>query len=121
MILVDTSVWIDHFHRGDTLLLTALNRGQVLGHPLVIEELALGSIKNRSTVLRSLADLPQAPVISHDEVMATIDGNDLWGRGLSASDIRILGSSLVVLGCQLYTRDRKLKLAAQTLGVEVVD
>ena len=73
MILVDTSIWIDHLHRSDTALSTLLNEAQVCIHPMIIGELALGSLRDRRTVLGLLSDLPGAPVATHTEVLSFVE------------------------------------------------
>ncbi|NHN55116.1 type II toxin-antitoxin system VapC family toxin [Calidifontibacter sp. DB0510] len=117
MILVDTSVWIDHLHRRDEHLASLLERDEVGCHPMVIEELALGSVRDRATVIGLLASLWSFPVVSHDEVMVLVDRQQLWGRGLSAVDAHLMGSAMVVRGGQLWTRDKRLRTACEEQGV----
>ncbi|MDR1295479.1 MAG: hypothetical protein LBK59_11120, partial [Bifidobacteriaceae bacterium] len=95
MIIVDTSVWIDHLHRTEPDLKAALGSDGVTIHPLVIEELAAGSLADRAEVLWLLGRLPTCLVMSHDEAMVMIDRWHLWSRGLSAVDIHLLGSALL--------------------------
>lgn len=120
MILVDTSVWIDHLRAADQKLTDLLDRDEVACHPLVIQELALGSIKNRNLVLASLGRLRQSQSLSHDEVLAFVSSRGLWGRGLSAVDVHLLGSVLLSAGTQLWTRDKRLSASASSLGVTPV-
>ncbi|MEO8815753.1 MAG: type II toxin-antitoxin system VapC family toxin [Mycobacterium sp.] len=120
MILVDTSVWIDHLHANDSRLASFLSQGQIGCHPLIIEELALGSIKRRDQVLESLANLRQFPVVTHGELLALVNSRQLWGRGLSSVDAGLLGSVLIADGAKLWTRDNRLKAAAAEIGVELV-
>lgn len=117
MILVDTSVWIDHLHRADPSLSRALEADAVGTHPLVIQELALGSIRNRVPFLESLAELHAFPMLDPDEVMELITKRGLWGHGLSVVDVHLLGSTLVVAGGTLWTRDKRLRAAARDAGV----
>ncbi|MBK5308066.1 MAG: type II toxin-antitoxin system VapC family toxin [Frankiaceae bacterium] len=117
MILVDTSVWIDHLRTADLTLTDLLGRDEVACHPLVIQELALGSIKNRAVVLASLGRLRQCPSLSHDEVLTLVSSRGLWGKGLSAVDVHLLGSALLSAGTQLWTRDNGLRASARSLGV----
>lgn len=121
MILVDTSVWIDHLHTPDARLVSLLGRDQIGCHPLVIEELALGSIKHRGQVLESLENLRQFPVVTHAELLALVESRQLWGRGLSVVDAALLGAILIADGAKLWTRDKRLKAAAAEIGVEAVD
>jgi len=117
MILVDSSVWIDHFHSADERLVALLQQDLVGTHPLVIEELAAGSIKRRAEVLAHLGRLRRFPMLSHDELMEFVERRRLWGRGIGPVDLHLLGSVLVVDGATLWTRDRRLKAAAEAVGV----
>ena len=117
MILVDTSIWIDHFHASEPLLVALLGDDQVGCHRAVIEELALCSIKQRDRVLALLGNLRRFPALTHEEVMALVDGRQLWGRGLSAVDVHLLGSVMLVGGAQLWTRDKRLLSACRDCGV----
>lgn len=117
MILVDTSIWIDHLHRSEPELVNALNRSEVLQHPMVIGELSLGGLRDRGAVLGLLADLPAAPVASHSEVARFVDAHSLYGQGLSLVDAHLLASVTLAPGAQLWTRDKRLQRAADELGV----
>ncbi|MGN6203457.1 type II toxin-antitoxin system VapC family toxin [Humibacter sp.] len=117
LVLVGTSVWIDHLHRSDKMLVPLLEANLVVGHPLVIGELALGSIRERATVLELLARLPQAPEASNDEVLTLIENRHLFGKGLSIVDLHLLASVLVAGDVRLFTRDRRLSGAADDAGV----
>jgi predicted nucleic acid-binding protein len=120
MILVDTSVWIDHLHAGEPLLVELLGRDQVGCHHLVIEELALGSIKHRADVLDLLSNLAAFPVLTHPELQHFVDARRLWGRGLSAVDAHLLGSVTLVSGATMWTRDKRLLAACNAVGAPVV-
>jgi predicted nucleic acid-binding protein len=119
--LVDTSVWIDHLHATELVLTNILARDDVACHPLVIQELALGSIKNRDAVLASLGRLKQAPTLSHHELLTLVSAHALWGQGLSPADAHLLGSILLSPGAQLWTRDKALKASAASVGATTVD
>ena len=121
MILVDTSVWIDHFHRSDPVLVNLLHEDEIGSHPLVAEELAMGSLKARDDVLKHLAHLHQFPVLSHDELLALVAVHALWGRGLSPVDAHLLGSVMLVPGARLWTRDKRLLCATEEHGVSFVE
>lgn len=121
MILVDTSIWIDHFHAPEPSLVAFLRDDQVGCHRAVIGELALGSIRQRSRVLGLLESLQGFPVLTHDEVMALVNGRQLWGRGLSAVDVHLLGSVMLVGGARLWTRDKRLLAACQDVGAACVE
>lgn len=115
MILVDTSVWIDHLRRGDALLTDLLQAGQVLAHPFVIGELALGSLKNRSQILDALSNLRQTSLPSHAEVMLFVERNTLHGRGIGYVDAHLLAAVKLTQGGQLWTGDKRLQAVAAEL------
>ncbi len=118
MILVDTSVWIDHLHSTDTRLAGLLADDEIGCHPHVVEELALGSIANRGQVIDLLTNLMEFPVLTHDELMHLVESRKLWGRGLSPVDAGLLGSVLLVNGARLWTRDKRLRVACVQAGVD---
>lgn len=121
MILVDTSVWIDHLHATERRLVTLLDADEVGCHPMVIEEFALGSIDQRDVVLGLLATLRRFPVLHHDELLALVSGRRLWGHRLSAADAHLLGSVALSPGSLLWTRDKGLRTACQEVAVPLVD
>lgn len=116
MILVDTSVWIDHFYRGDDALVAAIDSELVLMHPFVLGELACGSIPNRRQVLADLARLPASVVARHSEARRFIDHHFLMGKGVGYIDVHLLAAA-VLEGAKVYTRDKRLLEAALRLGV----
>jgi predicted nucleic acid-binding protein len=83
----------------------------------VIGELTMGNIRQRRVVLDTLDELPRARIASHEEVMALIEREKLWGRGVSYIDIHLMASVLLTPGVELWTRDRRLASAAQSIGV----
>lgn len=117
MILVDTSIWIDHFHAPEGHLVELLTRDEVGCHPLVIEELALGSLARRDETLDLLAALRGFPQVTHEELLVLVAANQLWGRGLSPTDAHLIGSVRLVGGAALWTRDKRLLAAAEEMGV----
>lgn len=117
MILVDTSVWIDHLRGRDAALVTVLERFQVMQHPMVIGELALGTLRDRQTVLRSLARLPSVQLATHPEVMHFVEGHQLYGLGLGLVDAHLLVSVRLTPGARLWTRDRRLERVAVSLDL----
>lgn len=117
MILVDTSIWIDHLRQGDEQLARLLDQGQVLAHPFVTGELALGSLRNRDEILGALQDLPQASVATDDEVLRFIQQNALFGIGIGYVDAHLLAAVRLSPGAALWTRDRRLLAAGKTLGL----
>ncbi|GAC1441964.1 MAG: type II toxin-antitoxin system VapC family toxin [Mycobacteriales bacterium] len=121
MILVDTSVWIDHLHDSEPTLSDVLERDEVACHPVVIQELALGNLNNRDAVLASLGRLTMSPSLSHDELLLLVGTHALSGEGLSPVDAHLLGSVLLSRGTRLWTRDKSLKASANRIGAVTVD
>ena len=117
MILVDTSIWIDHLHRTEPDLVAVLEEAEVCLHPMIIGELALGSLRDRSAILSMLADLPAVPVATHAEVLQLVESNALYGIGLSLVDAHLLAALRLTEATKLWTRDRRLHSAARRLGV----
>ena len=117
MILVDTSIWIDHLRQRDERLSKLLNQGLVLAHPFVIGELALGSLQNRAVILGALQDLPQAPVATEGEVLSFIEQNALYGIGIGYIDAHLLAAVRLSPGATLWTRDKRLLAAGTGLGL----
>lgn len=117
MILVDTSVWVDHLRDGDAALQDALLNGRVVTHPFVIGELACGALRRRHEVLGLLAALPAARLATHDEALALVAGHQLAGSGVGWVDVHLLASARLS-HLTLWTRDRSLAAAARQLRVE---
>ena len=116
MILVDTSVWVDHLRVADRRLAGLLQDEAVLCHPFVVGELGCGALRRRSEILGLLRNLPEAPVVEHDEVLAFVEAHALMASGLGWVDVHLLASATLA-GERLWTRDRKLANAARRLGV----
>lgn len=121
MILADTSVWVDHLRANDEGLSALLETGGVVCHPFVVAEIALGSLRDRATVLGLLDGLPAPPVATPGEVRALIEARRLHGRGIGFVDASLLASCLLVPGTGLWTRDRRLGAAAASLGLGTAD
>jgi hypothetical protein len=119
VILVDTSVWVDHLRRGDEALAGMLEAGNVLAHPFVIGELALGNITRRDLVLRTLQDLPQADVATDREALHFVDQHLLFALGIGYVDAHLLAAVRLTAGAALWTRDKRLKGAADRLGLAI--
>ena len=117
MILVDTSVWIDHLRRGDSGLIDLLEGSQVLVHPFIVGELACGYLTNRTEVLRLLRALPQAPAATDDEALGFIETHSLMGRGIGYVDVHLLASVALDAAATFWTRDRRLVAVAVQLGL----
>ncbi|MGA8256089.1 MAG: PIN domain-containing protein [Nocardioides sp.] len=120
MILVDSSVWIDHLRGTDPTLVTALHQNEVLIHPGVLGEIALGSLTNRHAVLTLMSELPRALVARDDEVLQLIERRRLHGRGIGYVDAALLAAALLTPNTRLWTRDRRLHDVAADMGVPVL-
>lgn len=119
MILVDTSVWLDHLRAADHTLVELLNGEEVLGHPFVIGEIALGNSSNREILVASMQNLPRAEVATEWEVLEFISRHRLFGQGIGYVDANLLASTRLTQGAALWTRDKRLHAAAERLGVEM--
>ena len=117
MILVDTSVWIDHLQTSIALLADALEAEDVLVHPFVIGELACGEMKERHKVLGLLTTLPSIVVATDEEVLLFIENHRLMGKGIGYVDAHLLASTALTDGAQLWTRDKRLIAIAEQLQI----
>jgi predicted nucleic acid-binding protein len=117
LILVDTSIWIDHLRSADAKLQTLLQNDQVVTHPFIRLELALGSIASRENVLADLALLPQAPVVASEELFSLIEHKILYRRGIGLTDLQLVSCALVDKSISIWTRDRRLGEIAHELGL----
>ena len=117
MILLDTSVWVDHLRVGDKVVVNLLVSGRVLIHPFVLGELALGNLRQRQTIFSALQDLPAATMATDAEVLRFIDRHALAGLGIGYIDVHLLAATLLTSGSSLWTRDRRLADVAGRLGV----
>ena len=117
MLLVDTSIWVDHLRRNEPLLVSALEQGRVLMHPFVIGEIACGCLGNRAQVLELLAELPAAPVATEAEALAFIDRHRLMGRGIGYIDVHILAATALAGDATLWTREKRLAAIAAEIGL----
>ena len=115
MILVDTSVWVDHLRAGTPALAVVLEQGSVLMHPFVLGELACGNLKSRGEVLRLLGDLPAAPLATDPEALDYIERRALMGRGIGYVDVHLLASAALAGAARLWTRDKRLAAVAADL------
>ncbi|MBI3535128.1 MAG: PIN domain-containing protein [Deltaproteobacteria bacterium] len=105
--LVDSSIWIDHFHKPNQKLITLLEHKEVLIHSAVLGELAAGELKNRVKTISDLKQIPLVTEVQSIEVLEFIENKNLFGKGLSWVDIQILASCLVS-NCYLLTNDKQL-------------
>jgi predicted nucleic acid-binding protein len=117
VILVDTSVWVDHLRTGNATLAALLDAGMALTHPFVIGEIALSNLRQREAVLSALLDLPHAAVATDAEVLAFIDRHALFGRGAGYVDAHLLAAARLTAGSELWTNDRRLHGVADALGL----
>ena len=111
MILVDTSIWIDHLRSGNDMLASLLGNGLVLIHPFIVGELACGSLPNRNAFLKDLQSLPAAPCSTNEEALHVLQRHELFGIGIGWVDIHLIASALLS-GSQLFTLDERLARAA---------
>lgn len=117
MILVDASVWINHLRAADERLTALLADNELLGHPFVTGELALGYLHQREVIIRSLQRLPQAVVATNQEVLRLIEGERLYGRGIGYIDAHLLAAVRLTAEARLWTRDRRLQTVAAELDL----
>lgn len=111
MILVDTSVWIDHFRNNNTQLIHLLNNSDIFCHPFIIGEIACGNIHNRVEILSLLQSLPQSLTVDHEEILIFIENNNIMGQGIGYIDISILASA-ILSDLSLWTFNKRLKTIA---------
>jgi predicted nucleic acid-binding protein len=116
LILVDTSVWVDHLRRANLELVDLLERGQVLVHPFVVGEIACGSLSDREAALELLRQLPAAAVADPDEALGFIELRGLHGNGIGYVDLHLLASAALTAGSTLWTRDKRLRETAEALN-----
>lgn len=117
MILVDTSIWVDHLRSGDMALSGLLGHGAVLVHPWIAGELALGNLSHRAEVIGLLRALPQATIADDNEVLVLIEREALYGTGIGYVDAQLLASAKLTPDASLWTRDTRLSAAATRLGL----
>lgn len=117
MILVDSSVWVDHLRAGELALVELLNTGQVLVHPFVVGELACGNLNNREAVLSLLQDMPAVPIATDEEVLFFIERHGLMGRGIGYVDAHLLSAVSLASAARLWTRDKRLCAIAKSLSL----
>jgi len=117
LILADTSIWIDHLRSGNKEMRKLLNEGQIVIHPFIIGELAMGSIRARSRTLALLDLLPQVRVAQMSEVRHTIEARRLYGLGVGLIDAHLIASVFLDSSVLLWTRDKRLRRVAEGLGI----
>ncbi len=117
MILIDTSVWIDHFEHGLYQVNDLLIAEEVVMHGFIIGELAMGNLRPRKQILTDLADLKPIKIATNEEVLGFVNTYRLHGTGLGYVDAHLLASARITSGCELWTRDRRMKKTAADLGI----
>jgi predicted nucleic acid-binding protein len=120
VILIDSSLWIDHFRQTDPILFDLLDRHTVLCHPFVIGEVLMGTPRDRQAVRELLQRLPLAQVASDTEVVEFIEKSQLYGIGIGYIDAHLLASVLLDPDTTIWTRDRRMAKVAETLGIYAV-
>ncbi len=117
MILADTSVWVEHFRRGDPKLRELLSEGMVAMHPFVLGELACGNLRRRKEILGYLGDLPAALPATDEEVLRFVEERNLYGRGVGWVDVHLMASARLS-AARLWTRDKRL---AELAGCDAME
>ncbi|GAC30992.1 type II toxin-antitoxin system VapC family toxin [Paraglaciecola polaris] len=115
MVLVDSSVWIDHLRKKDDVLSQLLINGQVCIHPMIIGELACGNLRNRLSIIKLWQSLPHANHATHQEALHCLEKHSLFGKGIGFIDLHLLASTLLSTNTFLWTNDRRLKNLAGDL------
>jgi hypothetical protein len=118
VILVDTSIWVDHTHKADRELENLLRMRQVMVHPFVMGEVALGSLSGRTALLDYLSGLRRTRTATDDEVLHLVEEWQLWGTGIGYIDAHLLASVLLTPTTRLWTRDKRLKAMAEQLSLD---
>jgi predicted nucleic acid-binding protein len=119
VILADTSVWVEHFRRGEAELSRLLDARRILCHPYVIGEVALGGMRQRLLLLGQLLRLPRCAVASDAEVLEFINRSALFERGIGYVDVHLLAALRITPGSSLWSHDKRLNRAAEELGIAV--
>jgi len=117
LILADTSIWIDHFRSGNKDLQKALNSGQIVIHPRIVAELALGSLRDRAKTLAMLDQLPQVRVARASELRLMIEARHLYSLGISLTDAHLIASVFLNPSTLLWTRDKQLRKVSEGFGM----
>ena len=117
MVLVDTSVWIDHLHTNETALNDLLRNDQVLAHPFIVGELACGNLRNRQAILRYLSKLPTSLIATHQEALVIIERHKLMARGIGYIDVHLLAATALTDTAKLWTKDKRLAKVALDLDL----
>ena len=117
MILADTSIWVDHFRSGNDELRKQLINRRIVMHPFIVGELALGSLSKRAATLAYLEHLPSVRVARLDEVRRMVEARSLYSQGIGLIDAHLIASVFINPSTQLWTRDKRLRCVAESLGI----
>lgn len=117
MILVDSSIWIDHLRSANAALAVALAEGRIVQHPFVTAELALGSLAQRERFIGMLGLLPAVPPVEQSALLGFVGEHRLFGTGLGMVDAHLLAAAARVDGAGLWTNDKRLAEQADRLGL----
>jgi len=117
VILADTSVWIDHLRSTDSRMTQLLSAGEIVVHPFVVAEIALGSLHNRRRRLAAFDLLRSVNVAEISEVRHLIESHALYAKGLGLTDVHLIASCMMTFGIQLWTRDKSLADASRSMGI----
>lgn len=117
MILADTSIWIDYLRFGNKEMRKHLNQGDIVIHPFIVAELALGPLRERTATLALLDSLPQVRVAQLSEVRLTIEARRLYGLGIGLIDAHLIASVFISSPALLWTRDKRLRRVGEGLGI----
>jgi hypothetical protein len=117
MVLADTTIWIDHLRAEEEQMSWLLNRKDIVMHPFVIGELALGSLRDRALTLATLDLMPRTQVAQNAEVRRMIEARSLYCRGIGLTDAHLIASCLLAPNPRLWTRDKRLHAVAEEIGI----
>jgi len=117
-ILADTAIWIAHFRAVEPEMRAQLNNRNILIHPFIVAELALGSLRDRGRTLGMLERLPQVRVAHLEEVRRMIEAHSLYSKGIGLTDAHLIASTLITPPVRLWTRDKQLQGVASALGID---
>jgi predicted nucleic acid-binding protein len=117
MVLVDSSIWIDHLRKPVRAFFGLLEGHQVLAHPFLIGEIAMGSLRDRARVLQSISELPMATLAREEEVLRMIERDALHGLGIGYIDAHLIAATRLTPDAELWTRDKRLDSIAHALGL----
>jgi len=120
VILADTSIWIEFFRNGKPQLRRLLQNNQIVMHPFLTAELALGSLRDRLPTLAKLDRLPQVRIVDLRDVRRMIEARGLFAKGIGLTDAHLIASCLATSGTLLWTSDVRLGSIAASLSIRAV-